>query len=92
MYKYKNFSASGLVQAGGGSAIGIIIHSNSSGTIKLWDNTSAAGTVFDNEMSLGATERFIPLFGKEYKVGLYVTIGGTADICIVYDPNVPINS
>lgn len=91
MYKYKNLSASGLVVAGSGHAIGIIIHSNSSGTIKLWNNTSAAGTVFDNTMTLGVDERFIPLFGKEFTVGLYATIGGTADISVVYGLNLPTN-
>lgn len=85
MYKHSNLTASGLVKTGSGYVMGIIIHSNSSGTIKLWDNTSAAGTVLDNTMTLGVDERFIPLFGKSFSTGLYVTVGGTADISVVYE-------
>lgn len=85
MYKYTNLTASGLVKSGNGFVVGIIIHSNSSGTIKLYDSLTGSGTVFDNTMSLGATERFIPLFGKTFYTGLYVEIGGTADISIVYN-------
>lgn len=83
-YKYKNMSASGLVNTGYGIIEGIIINSHTSGTIKLWDNTSAAGTVICNTITLGASERFIPLFDINFNTGLYVTIGGTADITVVY--------
>ena len=81
--KYKNMSASGLVATGAGVAVGVIINSHSSGTLKLWDNTSAATTVLCNTITFGASERWIPLFGARFTTGLYATIGGTADITIV---------
>lgn len=84
MYKYSNFTASALLKTGTGCIKGIIVNSHTSGTIKLWDNTSAAGTVICNTITLGASERWIPLFELAYNTGLYVTIGGTADITVVY--------
>lgn len=85
MHKYKNLTASALVKTGYGTVRGVIIASHSSGTLKLWDNTSAATTVLVNTMTFGAGERFIPLYDVAFNTGLYATIGGTADITIVYD-------
>lgn len=82
--KYKNLTASGLVHTGFGQVAGIIVNSHTSGTIKLWDNTSAATTVLANTITLAVGERSIPLFDASFNVGLYVTIGGTADITVVY--------
>lgn len=87
--KYRNLTASALVKTGSGTVKGIVIGSHTSGTIKLWDNTSAATTVLVNTMTLSAIattgERFIDLFGANFTTGLYVTIGGTADITVMYD-------
>ena len=83
-YAYKNLSASGLVKTGYGEIEGIIVNSHTGGTIKLWDNTSAATTVICNTITLGASERWVPLFDLCFNTGLYVTIGGTADITVVY--------
>lgn len=84
IYKYKNISASGLVKTGAGIVAGVIINSHTSGTLKLWDNTSAATTVICNTMSFGVGERFIPIFKLAFSTGLFATIAGTADITIVY--------
>lgn len=88
MNKYRNLSASALLKTGTGTVSGIIINSHTSGTVKLWDNTSAAGTVICNTITFSVVattgERFIPLFDLAYTTGLYVTIGGTADITVVY--------
>jgi hypothetical protein len=83
-YNYKNLSASGLVKTGYGTVAGIIIASHTGGTVKLWDNTSAATTILVNTMTFAAGERFVPLYDAAFNVGLYVTIGGTADITVVY--------
>lgn len=83
-YSYRNLTASALVKTGYGKVKGIIIGSHTSGTIKLWDNTSAATTTLVNTMTLAAGERFIPLYDATFTVGLFVTIGGTADITVVY--------
>ena len=84
MNKYKNLSASGLVKTGSGTIAGVIINSHSSGTLKLWDSLTAANTVICNTITFGAGERFVPLYDTAFNTGLYATIGGTADITIVY--------
>lgn len=81
---YVNLAASALVKTGSGQAYGIIINSHTGGTLKLWDNTSAATTVLCNTMTFAVGERWIPLMGATFGTGLYATIAGTADITILY--------
>ena len=83
--KTANLSASALVKTGAGNVKGVVINSQSSGTLKLWDNTSAATTVLFNTITFAATDRYIDLFGAAFNTGLYATIGGTADITVVYE-------
>jgi len=81
---YTNLSASALVKTGTGGLLGIFVASTSGGTIKLWDNTSAAGTVIVNTFSpLAGT--FYPL-PAQFTTGLYITIGGTADVTLFWTP------
>lgn len=82
--QYKNLSASGLVKTGQGKVVGIVVNSHTGGTVKLWDNTSGATTVLCNTMTLAVGERYVNLFDANFTTGLYVTIGGTADITVVY--------
>ena len=79
-----NITTSTLIKTGAGNVYGIVIGSHTSGTIKLWDNTSATGTVIVNTMTLAVGERFIPLLGASFTTGLFVTIAGTADITILF--------
>lgn len=81
---YTNTADSVLVKTGAGQAYGVIINSHSSGTLKLWDNTAASGTVLCNTITFAAGERFIPLLGATFGTGLYATIGGTADVTILF--------
>lgn len=81
---YANLTASALVKTGVGQVYGIIINSHSSGTIKLYDNTEASGTVLCNTITFGAAERYIPLYGMTFGTGLYAEIVGTADLTIAY--------
>lgn len=83
--KYKQTAASVLVKTGAGSVAGIIIASHTSGTIKLWDNTSAATTVLLDTTTLAVGERFISLENVAFNTGLYITIGGTANVTVIYD-------
>lgn len=81
-YKYSNLTASAQVQPGIGKLGGIICASQTAGTVKVWDSLDASGSVVLNTMSLEA--------GKTYalpailRTGLFVTIGGTADITVFY--------
>lgn len=80
----KNLTASGLVKTGYGCVEGIIIASHTGGTLKLWDNTAGSGTVLVNTITFNVGEHFIDLFDTPFSTGCYATIGGTADITIVY--------
>lgn len=81
---YVNLSASALVKTGAGQVYGVIINSHTAGTLKLWDNTSAATTVLCNTMTFAVGERFIPLYGMTFGTGLYATISGTLDCTLAY--------
>lgn len=81
--KYTNLSASALIATGPGVIVGVVVNSHTSGTLKFWDNTSAATTVIFNTITLAAGERWIPLFGAKFTVGCYLTIGGTADVTVI---------
>jgi hypothetical protein len=83
--KYKNLTASGQVKASGGTLVGVVINSHTSGTLKLWDSLTATGAVICNTITFGASERFIPLYNASGGIGLFATIGGTADITIIYE-------
>lgn len=84
--KYTNISASALIKTGTGVVYGFVVNSHTSGTLKLWDNTSAATTVLLNTITFAAGPNFISLpVGVQFGVGLYATIGGTADITIIWE-------
>lgn len=81
---YTNLSASALIKTGAGVIKGIVVNSNTAGTLKLWDNTSAATTVIFNTYTFAAGSSVINLPAVEFSTGLFATIGGTADITILW--------
>lgn len=83
--KSVNLSASALIKTGYGSVKGVVINSHTSGTLKFWNNTSAANTILFNTITLASGERWIPLFDAAFTTGLYLTIGGTADVTVIYN-------
>ncbi len=83
-YAYKNISASALIKTGYGIVEGIIINSHTSGTIKLWDNTSGATTVLMNTFTIPAVGEYTFPGSVDFSTGLYATIGGTADITLFW--------
>lgn len=83
---YTNLSASALVKTGRGTVYGIIVNSHTSGTLKLWDNTSAATTVICNTITLAAGPQVLSFpVGIKFGIGLYLTIGGTADVTVIWE-------
>lgn len=85
MNKYRNLTASALVKTGSGKIAGIVVNSHTSGTIKVWDNTSAAGAVLFNTITLSVGERTVNLLDANFTTGCYITIGGTADVTVLFD-------
>lgn len=84
---YSDIAASGLVKTGAGRFFGFMVNSNSSGTVKVWDNTAGSGTVIFNTITLpaGSTAIFVLPVAVRFTTGLYITIGGTADITVLYN-------
>lgn len=83
--KYANITADTAVKSGAGTFYGFIVNSHTSGTLKVWDNTSAATTVLMNTYTFaaGSSEHLFPM-GISFNTGLYADIGGTVDITILY--------
>jgi hypothetical protein len=77
-----NGSTSQSVKASAGRLTGIFVASSTSGTIKLWDNTAASGTVLVNTFSATAATWYPLPFA--FGTGLYITVGGTIDYTVSY--------
>lgn len=84
--KYTNLTASALVKTGFGKIAGFIVNSHTSGTLKLWDNTSAATTVITNTYTFSSGSQVVTFPEPMcFNTGLYATIGGTADLTIIWE-------
>ena len=81
---YTNLTASALVKTGAGRVKGWSVNSHTSGTLKLWDNTSAATTILLNTITFAAGPSVTSLPDVEFSTGLYATIAGTLDITIFW--------
>ena len=89
MAKYTNLTADTLIRTGNGRVHGFIVNSHTSGTVKLWDNTSAATTVICNTITLAAGPQVYNFPAPiEFYTGLYCDIGGTIDLTIIWDQGV----
>lgn len=86
MAKYVNLTASATVKTGFGKVYGMYVNSTSSGTIKLWDNTSGSGTVINNTITPAVGyHKLGPEEGASFNTGLYATIGGTLDVTLYFE-------
>lgn len=82
---YNNISSSTLIRTGRGALVGIFVASASNTpTIKVWDNTSAATTILVNTFTPSAAV-FYPI-PATFGTGLYVTISGTVDCTVIWNP------
>jgi hypothetical protein len=76
-----NFSASGaLAVPDSGYLQGLVVNSSTSGTLTL---TDGKGRVIVNALVLTAGQSPI-LFGAKYIAGLTATVGGTANVTLMY--------
>lgn len=80
--KATNGSSSQLIASGKGKLLGIFVASTTSGTIKLWDNTSAATTIIVNTFTPNAAQ-FYPI-PAAFDTGLFITIANTIDYTIFW--------
>lgn len=80
---YTNLTASALVKTGFGRLKGMYVNSTTAGTIKFWDNTSAATTVINNTITPAIG--YHNLGNVSFNTGLYATIGGTLDVTLHWE-------
>jgi hypothetical protein len=79
--KKLNGTTSQLVKTGAGVLCGIFVNSTTSGTVKLWDNTAASGTVIVNTHTISPGWNPMPF---PFDTGLYITVANTIDYSISY--------
>ena len=83
--KYKNITADTLIKTGFGQVAGFVVNSHTSGTLKLWDNTSAATTVITNTYTFPSGSQVVSFPEPiSFNTGLYAEIGGHVDLTIIY--------
>lgn len=78
-------AAAATVKTGPAGLFGIIVTASTSGTITIYDNTVASGTVLFTKTTLAVGEviHFGGL-GIAAKNGLHVVVGGTGTVNILY--------
>lgn len=82
---YANITSDTLIKTGAGRFWGFIVNSHTSGTVKVWDNTSAASVVILNTITLAAgPAMWVSPVAIEFITGLFVDIGGTIDLTVLY--------
>lgn len=83
---YKNMATAGanVVSTSPVTLYGVVINSHTSGVIKIWDNTTATGSIVCNSITFAAGSGYYNLFGITTGTACTVSIGGTADITLAY--------
>lgn len=78
-------AAAATVKTGPAGLFGIIVTASTSGTVTVYDNTAASGTVLFTKTTLAVGEviQFGGL-GIAAKNGLHVVVGGTGTVNILY--------
>lgn len=86
--EWEKITGSQVLVSGNGVVSGFIVNSHTSGTIKLWDSLTATGRVIVDTITLAAGPQ-VYTFPRplNFVTGLFVTIGGTADITVVFNRN-----
>lgn len=83
---YVMLTASALVRTGATTLKGFFVSSTTAGTVKIWDNTAASGTVLIDTITptnLG----WYDCGNLSAGTGVYVTLGGTISVTISYVDN-----
>lgn len=84
-YKTVTQAAPVTVKSGPGALVGITVTASSAGTVTVYDNTAASGTVLFTKSSLavGDVVHFGGL-GLACNTGLHVVVGGTGTVNVMY--------
>lgn len=78
-------AAAATVKSGPAGLFGIVVTASTTGTVTIYDNTAASGTVLFTKSSLTVGEAIhFGGLGIAAKNGLHVVCGGTATVNILY--------
>lgn len=82
----ETISGSQLLVTGKGVVYGFIVNSHSSGTLKLWDSTTASGDVLMNTFTFptGSSVQKFPA-PLNFHTGLYVEMTADENVTIVFN-------
>lgn len=78
-------AAAATIKTGPAGLFGIVVTASTAGTVTVYDNTAASGTVLFTKAALavGETIHFGGL-GIAAKNGLHVVVGGTGTVNVLY--------
>lgn len=84
-YKQVTQAAAVTLKNGPAGLFGVIVVASTAGTVTIYDNTAASGTVLltKSTLAVGETIHFGGL-GVAAKNGLHVVCGGTATVNVLY--------
>lgn len=83
---YSRITSSSSIKTGTGLVHGFVVSAHTSGTVRLWDNTTGSGTSIINTISIPSGP-YVFTFPEpvQFSTGLFATLGGTIDITIIYE-------
>jgi hypothetical protein len=83
--RFLNTTSSGLVKTSDGTVHGVIVNSHTSGTIKFSDGTTAVNDIMGTYTFPSGSQVVDFGNGLKFNTGLFATIGGTANVTILYN-------
>lgn len=83
--RFLNTTGSGLIKTGLGTVHGVIVNSHTSGTIKFSNGTTAVNDMMGTYTFPSGSQVANFGAGMRFDTGLYVTVGGTANVTILYN-------
>ena len=83
--RFLNTTSSGLVKNENGTIHGVIVNSHTSGTIKFSNGTTAVNDIMGTYTFPSGSQVVNFGNGLVCSTGIFVTIGGTANVTILYN-------
>lgn len=83
--RFLNTTSSGLIKTGDGTVHGVIVNSHTSGTIKFSNSTTAVNDIMGTYTFPSGSQVVDFGAGIKCSTGIFATIGGTANVTILYN-------
>jgi hypothetical protein len=83
--RFLNTTSSGLVKTGLGTVHGVVVNSHTSGTVKFSNGTTAVNDIMGTYTFPSGPQVVSFGAGIVCDTGLFVTVGGTANITVLYN-------